>query len=154
MASQPGFLQLERGRNRLLPIVLSLEHNAEKYSFTGEYSQVKHISRDYGNSFLAQQLQSPNTIEAWYLQATYRLTPDWRVYARRDETYLDMNNKTIPLQFAQDWAVGMRYDLNAWTFSAELHKVKGTLWVSPLDTPTGSQKENWDMILLQAAWRF
>ena len=154
MASQPGYLQLERGRNRLLPIVLSLEHNAEKYSFTGEYSQVEHISRDYGSSPLAVGLQSPNTIEAWYLQATYRASPDWRVYLRRDEIYLDMNNKTNPLTFAQDWVVGTRYDLDAWTFSAELHKVQGTLWLSPLDTPTINQKENWDMILLQAAWRF
>jgi hypothetical protein len=65
-----------------------------------------------------------------------------------------MKNKTNPQTFAQEWVVGTRYDLHSWTFSAELHKVKGTLWVSPLDTPTINQKENWDMILLQAAWRF
>lgn len=157
MASQPVFLQLARGRNRLTPYVLSLEHNTEKYSFTGEYSQVKHDSRNYASSplnLLANGLQQPNTLEAWYLQATYRPTPDWRVYLRRDEIYLDKDNKTNPQTFAKDWTVGVRYDLNAWSFSAEYHKVDGTLWLSPLDTPLASQKERWDMILMQAAWRF
>jgi hypothetical protein len=56
--------------------------------------------------------------------------------------------------FSKDWTVGARYDLNAWSFSAEYHKVDGTLWLSPLDTPLPSQKERWNMLLLQAAWRF
>jgi hypothetical protein len=167
MASQPAFLQLARGRNRLTPYVLSLEHNAEKYSLTGEYSQVRHESRDYASSplnILAIGLQKPNTIEAWYLQATYRPSPDWRIYLRRDEIYLDKEDKEgtrnpNPLYpayatFSKDWTVGARYDLNAWSFSAEYHKVDGTLWLSPLDTPLPSQKERWNMLLLQAAWRF
>ena len=147
-------LHLDGGRNRLTPYVLSLEHNAEKYSLTGEYSQVKHDSRDYGSSALAVGLQRPNTIEAWYLQATYRATPDWRIYLRRDEIYLDKDNKAMPQTFAKDWTLGVRYDLNAWSFSAEYHKVDGTLWLSPLDTPLASQKQYWDMLLLQAAWHF
>lgn len=163
MALQPAFLQLARGHNRLTPYVLSLEHNTEKYSLTGEYSQVKHDNRDYGSSALAVGLQRPNTIEAWYLQATYRATPDWRVYLRRDEVYLDKDDKKGLLvspgfpgfsKFAKDWTLGVRYDVNAWSLSAEYHKVNGTLWLSPLDTPLPAQKQRWDMLLMQAAWRF
>ncbi len=154
---------LTAGRNRLTPVVLSLEHNAEKFSLTGEYSQVKHDSSRYGASPLAVALQSPNTLEAWYLQATYRPTLDWRIFLRRDELYLDKADKkgaNAPppfsgyTTFAKDWTLGARYDMNAWTFSAELHKVYGTLWLSPLDTPVTSQKAKWNMLLLQAAWRF
>ncbi len=159
----PHPLHLDGGRNRLLPYVLSLEHNTEKYSITGEYSQIKHDSRDYGSSALANGLQRPNTIEAWYLQATYRPTPDWRVYLRRDEVFLDKDDRKGLLvspgfpgfaKFAKDWTLGVRYDVDSWSFSAEYHKVHGTLWLSPLDTPLSSQKERWDMLLLQAAWRF
>ncbi len=154
---------LTAGRNRLTPAVLSLEHNAEKFSLTGEYSQVKHDSRNYGASPLAIALQRPNTLEAWYLQATYRPAPDWRIYLRRDELYLDKGDKkgaNVPppfpgySTFAKDWTLGARYDVNAWTLSAEWHKVYGSLWLSPLDTPVTSQKANWNMLLLQAAWRF
>lgn len=166
MALEPAPFRLARGRNRLTPAVLSLEHNAEKFSFTSEYSQVKHDSRDYGTSPLAMALQNPNTLEAWYLQATYRPTPDWRFYLRRDVIYLDKDDKkgaqitpprTPYMFYAKDWTLGARYNMDAWTFSAEYHKVDGTLWVSPLDSPilpVNTQSKDWDMLLLQAAWRF
>jgi hypothetical protein len=158
----PADFLLTAGSNRLTSAVISLEHNAEHFSLTSEYSQVKHATENYvGNNPLALALQSPNTLETWYLQGTWMPSPDWRLYLRRDEIYLDKEDKKgflgAPpsyINFAKDWTLGVRYDLNAWTFSAEYHKVHGTLWVSPLDTPIPSQKEHWDMILLQAAWRF
>ncbi len=155
---------LASGENRLLPFVISVEHNAEKYSFTGEYTQAKHENNGYGNSPLALGLERPNTVEGWYLQGTYRATQDWRFYIRRDEVYLDKKDKSgkknpTPLYppyilFAKDWTVGMRYDWNDWAFSAEYHKVKGTLWLSPLDTSFAGQTQDWDMFIVQAAWRF
>lgn len=158
----PADFLLTGGRNRLTPVVLSLEHNAERYSLTGEYSQVKHETSGYlGANPLALALQTPNTIEAWYLQGTWRPSPDWRIYLRRDELYLDKNDKkgllNVPpnfANFAKDWTLGARFDWNAWTFSAEYHKVRGTLWVPSMETPVASQRESWDMVLLQAAWRF
>lgn len=155
---------LASGENRLTPFVISLEHNAEKYSITGEYTQALHKNKNYGTSPLALGLERPNTVEGWYLQGTYRPTLDWRFYLRRDDVFLDKNDKygkknptvLYPpyILFARDWTIGMRYDWNDWAFSAEYHKIKGTLWLSPLDTPFSSQDPNWDLILLQAAWRF
>jgi len=160
MHYQPGTDLAMNARNRLLPIVLSVERNMEKFSLTGEYSQVKHDSQMSGSHPLVPLLERPNTLETWYLQATYRPSPDWRVYLRRDEIYLDKDDKKGLrdghgfLTFAKDWTLGTRYDFDAWSLSAEFHKVQGTLWLSPQDTPITSQKENWNMLLLQAAWRF
>lgn len=148
------------GRNRLTPLVLSLEHNAEKYSLTGEYSQVKHDSRGYGIHPVALSLQQPNTLETWYLQATYRPSPKWRFYLRRDEIFLNkedkkgLQNGLGYLTFAKDWTLGTRWDIDSLSLSAEWHQVQGTFWLSPLDTPLASQKKDWDLLLLQAAWRF
>jgi len=157
---QPGADLTMNARNRLTPIVLSVERNTEWYSLTGEYSQIKHDSMNTGTDPLVPLLKKPNTLETWYLQATWRPSPDWRVYLRRDEIYLDKEDKKGGLgglgylTFAKDWTLGTRYDFDAWTLSAELHKVQGTLWLSPLDTPLANQKENWNLLLLQAAWRF
>ena len=158
----PSDKLLTAGSNRLTPVVLSLEHNSEQFSLTGEYSQARHKTWNYiGNNPLAKGLQTPNTLEAWYLQATWRPIPDWRFYLRRDEIYLDKDDKKgfaglTPRHsnFAKDWTLGGRYDFKAWSFSAEYHKINGTFWVSPLDTPAADKRENWDMVLLQAAWRF
>ena len=157
---QPGADLTMNARNRLTPIVLSVERNTERLSFTGEYSKIKHDSMNTGTDPLVPLLAKPNTLETWYLQATWRPSPDWRVYLRRDEIYLDKEDKKGGLgglgylTFAKDWTLGTRYDFDAWTLSAELHKVQGTLWLSPLDTPLANQKENWNLLLLQAAWRF
>lgn len=156
--------ELTAGRNRVTPVVLSMERNTERFSITAEYTQAKHQTRGYlGAGPLTSALQNSNTIEAWYVQGTWRPSPDWRIYLRRDEIYLDKNDKKglggalegfEYINFAKDWTLGVRYDWNAWTFSAEYHKVHGTLWISSQDIPLTDQKEHWDMLLLQAAWRF
>jgi hypothetical protein len=156
--------ELTAGRNRVRPVVLSLERNSERFSITGEYSQAKHETRGYqGAGLLTSGLQNPNTIEAWYVQGTWRPSTDWRIYLRRDEIYRDKHDKkgqngAVPgyefINFAKDWTLGVRYDLNAWTFSAEYHKVHGVFWISSQDISLFDQKEYWDMVLLQAAWRF
>lgn len=152
---------LQGGHNRLTPFVISVEHNTERFSLTGEFSQTRHKSENYGSHPLALGIQQPNTVEGWYLQGTYRPALDWQIYLRHDEIYLDNKNKkglNAPFppsgMFAKDWTVGVRYDLNNWAYSAEYHKVNGTAWVSTLDTPFSDQKRDWEMLLLQAAWRF
>lgn len=152
------------GQNRLTPFVISAEYNSEHFSLTGEYTQARHDSKDYGSHPVALGLQKPNTVEGWYLQGTYRPTLDWTFYLRRDEIYLDNKDKTGKKNptpffppysvFAKDWTLGTRYAVDNWIFSAEYHKVRGTLWLSPLDTPYDDQKQDWEMVLLQAAWRF
>lgn len=159
------------GSSTLKPRVLSLEWNEEKWSLTGEYSLAKSVGKNYGASALAKALQDPNTVLAWYVQATYRPARAWQVFIRRDEIYLDKDDKNgrefsaktgglFPayVTYAKDWTVGARRDFGNWALSGELHAIKGTVWLSPLDTPispsNGSPEKHWRMLLLQAAYRF
>lgn len=149
------------GSSRLLPLVLSLERNTEKFSLTAEYSEVKNSGSGYG----VAAFDDSNTLLAWYVQGTYRPAEHWRVYLRRGEIYADKSDRegvrqtVVPpyTMFAKNWTLGVRHDINEWALSAEWHRVDGTLWVSPLDTPfkpVNQQKADWDMLLLQAAWYF
>lgn len=149
------------GSSRLRPYVLSLENNTERFSWTAEYSEVTNSGSGYG----VPGLDDSNTLQAWYMQGTYRPADHWRVYLRRGEIYADKTDRdgtrqnVVPphTMFAKSWTLGVRHDINEWALSAEWHRVDGTLWVSPLDTPfkpVNAQKQDWDMILLQAAWYF
>jgi hypothetical protein len=163
----PGDL-LGRGESVLRPLLLSAEWNEEKWSLTGEYEQAKNQGRNYGLG--GKGPEDPNTVEAWYLQGTYRLTPALRLYLRRDAFYFDKEDKSGAafaaanppwpghVLYAKDWVLGVRRDWKAWSLSAEVHDIDGTAWLSPLDTPilppAPPPVKNWHMILLQAAYRF
>ena len=58
------------------------------------------------------------------------------------------------IRYAKDWTLGVRKDIDRWTLSAEWHQIDGTAWLSPADTPYNQQSQEWDLLLLQAAWRF
>lgn len=152
------------GESRVRPLVLSLERNFEDFSFTAEYAEARNNGSGYG---MGGVLDQPNTNQAWYAQATWRPLPSWQLFLRRDVIYLDKNDKDgskgsaatgglipAPAFYAKDWTLGVRRDLGNWTLAAEWHRVNGTVWLSPLDLPLNAQKEDWDLFLVQAAWRF
>jgi len=153
------------GSHSLPTWVLSLEHNSEDWSFTAEYGQTTVKARDYPGS------SDDNTTEAWYVQATRRLGSGWQGYLRYDVLYFDKDDKdgsqfaSDPIiaflgfpadsRFAKDWVVGMRRDMGAWSLSGEFHRVDGNAWISMLDNPVpAAMIRKWNMLLLQAAWRF
>jgi len=162
MKYHPGAVDpFTAGQTRLPLLVLSLEHNTEHWSFTGEYSQPTVYMSGYGDP----AIEKDNTAEAWYLQATHRWGDGWQGFLRYDVFYADKDDRdgtrfsaTLPypahLRFAKDWAVGVRRDIGRWTWSGEWHHVDGTAWLSPTDTPTGDAVRKWDMLLLQGAWYF
>jgi hypothetical protein len=158
----PFTQDLAAGNHRLPLWVLSLEHNTEDWSLTAEYSQTTIKARDYG-PFISFR---DNTTEAWYVQATRRLPDGWQGYLRYDVLYLDKDDKKgiafgTPLnlpqhsRFARDWVLGMRRDIDRLALSAEVHRVDGTAWLAQMDNPAaGLLVRKWNMLLLQAAWRF
>ena len=160
---RPGAVDpLTAGESTFKPTLLSLEWNEEMWSLAAEYGQVKSISKNYGPFGAA--IEQPNTVEAWYLQGTYRINPQLQIYLRRDELYLDKDDKNgaqfagpgrpAHLKYAKDWVLGVKREWNAWALSGEIHSIDGTAWLSPLDTPILGQKGTWHMFLLQAAYRF
>jgi hypothetical protein len=148
------------GAHRLPTWVLSLEHNTEDWSLTAEYGQTGIDASGY------RRFNGQHTTEAGYVQAARRLGNGWQGYLRYDALYYDKDdrdgstfarNTRLPasLRFARDWAFGVRRDLDhnisLW---AELHHVDGTAWLALSDNPPPGMVRKWDMLLLQAAWRF
>lgn len=152
------------GDNRNQLAVLSLNHNGEYTTITAEYAQIRAKSKDYGN--LDPILNEDNTLEAWYVQGTWRFQPNWQAYLRRDVLYMDKNDKNgtkfsakVPTypphsRYSKDWTLGVRRDLGQLALFAEAHLIDGSAWLSPLDTPLANREKDWNLFLLQAAYRF
>ncbi len=152
---------LQSGKNLFRPVVLSLEHNREHWSFTAEYAETDVRSRGYGPFF-----QNPdNTVQAYYVQATWRFQPRWQAYVRHDTLYINKSDRKgrqfeihtgLPgaLLYAEDNTLGLRFDPDRhWALSMEVHRVAGMAWLTRQDNP-GVPKKDWTLLLLQAAYRF
>lgn len=153
-ATDPFF---DGGEITLEPWLLSGQWNGETLSITGEIARQKRVFE----RFLAP-INSKAYSLAYYLQGTYRVSPELSIMLRRDEFYADEDDKYGHLQaipfmaYSKDWTLGMQYLLSpAWMLSVEWHHVKGTFQLPLSDNPNlGNLKPNWDMLLLQAAYRF
>jgi hypothetical protein len=151
----------QAGTTRFRPLVLSLEHNREEWSFAAEYAETTVRSRDYGPFFPFPD----NTVQAYYLQATWRFQPRWQSYVRYDALYVSKSDKRgrkfeidtgLPahLIYSKDLTLGLRYDLDsAWSLAIEGHRVQGAASLARMDNPGYPQKD-WNLLLLQAAYRF
>lgn len=150
------------GTTRFRPVVLSLEHNREAWSFAAEYAETSVRSRDYGPFFLFPG----NTAQAYYLQATWRFKPRWQSFARYDALYVSKSdrkgrqfqiNTTLPahLVYAEDYTLGVRYDPDRnWSLSMEVHRVQGAASLARMDHLPALPDKDWHLLLLQAAYRF
>jgi hypothetical protein len=166
---QPGELppfDESAGRTTLKPWVFSLQHNREKLSFTGEYSRIEVT----GQGYTSPDLNLSNIAEGWYLQATWRPLKRWHSWLRYEQFYYDKDDKSgshyplinplleTYLGYSKAWVLGLRYDITSdLALSAEVHRTDGVGSLSPQDNPglPGSRyTKNWDMLLMQAAWRF
>ncbi len=152
------------GNHHLPTWVLSLEKNTENWSLTAEYGRTRVKAKNYNFA------NTDHWTEAWYAQATRRFGNNWQGFIRYDALYLDKDDKTgegfasDPIiaglgfkahsRYAQDWVLGVRHDIDHLALSAELHRVDGTAWLAQAENLPASQVRKWNMLLLQAAWRF
>jgi hypothetical protein len=147
------------GTVRLIPVTFSLQRNFETLTLTAEYSRA-----DMDN----ESLNVAQISEGWYAQATWRFCPDWQIWLRSEAIYFDKSNHSGSRYFSlglepylghsKAWVIGVRHDFTSQlALSAEFHRVDGVGMLSPADNPgaIGSRfTRNWDMLLLQAAYRF
>lgn len=158
----PGAVDFwQAGTTRFRPMVFSLEHNREQWSFAAEYAETTVRSRDYALFFPFPD----NTAQAYYLQATWRFQPRWQSYARYDVLHVSKSDKRgrqfevdtgLPahLVYSKDLTLGLRYDPDsAWALSVEVHHVQGAASLARTDNP-GLPQKDWNLLLLQAAYRF
>lgn len=143
--------------------VVSARYNAERYSLTSEYRFVRSEIRA---SFQGQLLsESKSSSDGGYVQADWRATPRWSLYARYDATFNDADdrdgsrgatsNADRYSQFAHDLTVGsgFRFDEH-WGLWGELHRIYGTATAPPIDNPGGANDERWTLMTVMAGYRF
>ncbi len=142
--------------------ILSAQYNGEKFSLTGEYLYQLNDFKGFGPFYPDADPDS----ESWYMQAGYRIKPNWQVYARYDESYLNTDdrkgkqNDVIGLprhqSFSKDAMIGIRWDINpSIMIRAEYHNVNGSTWLTSADNPDRSEtKQYWDIFALQLSLRF
>ena len=146
-----------------MPWLLSAQYNGQYWSFTGEYSLRETRLQGFGSLLPDMKLNGEN----YYLQTTYRFAPRWQGVMRYDVLYADKHDpdgqsfaiatgRPAHSRFAKDWTIGVRYDVTqSFMISAELHHVNGTGWLSPQDNLNSlATTQRWNMLLLQAAYRF
>ena len=142
--------------------ILSAQYNGEKLSLTGEYLYQKNNFRNFGPLYPDVE----PTSESWYLQGGYRVKPNWQVYVRYDESYLNKDDRAgksndligVPrhIGFSRDIMAGLRWDISpSIMLRAEYHNINGTAWLTSADNPDRTETERyWDLFALQLSLRF
>lgn len=144
------------------PIIFSAQYNRDKLSLTSEYA-----IRPFEQQILNSQFKRSVTGESYYLQAEYRLNPNWQAILRYDALYNNRDDRDgkkfqaatgLPahLQFAKDWTFGLRYNVtSSFLVAAEYHYVDGTAWLPIQDNPDPrDRKQRWSLFALLAGFRF
>jgi hypothetical protein len=145
--------------------VFSVRYNAERFTVTAEYSLVDNDNRltFMGAPFLHQRVKA----DSGYLQAEYRIRPQWTLMARMDGFYRDRHDRSgrdfaaanpgadRRSQFAQDFTVGVNWRPNEhWGVWAEHHWINGTATLQPLENPPPVREQRWSMLMLMAGYKF
>ena len=158
-ASTDPFYLLD-GNLSIEQLLVSLELNLDKWQFVTEVQRRNTKVKDI-------ILPNPDIIEkglGYYFQAAYNVSPEWKVYLRRDEAFRFKDDKhgseyttgVYHSTFAKDTTLGFRYSPSfEWSFAMEVHNIDGTYWLPDLENPDiASQKRYWNMFLAQVAYRF
>ncbi|MGR8952013.1 MAG: hypothetical protein ACU83V_06335 [Gammaproteobacteria bacterium] len=149
------------GRSHIRPLMFSAQYNGEKLTLTGEYDYRWNTWKGY------QTIPDRQTItESWYVQGSYQILPRWQATVRYDTIVADTDNRHgdgldrigLPnyIAFAQDWMVGLRWDISeSWMLRGEYHRVHGTIWLPQADNPDPLKTaQDWDLFGLQMSFRF
>jgi hypothetical protein len=143
--------------------IVSAQYNQEYWSFTTEALQGKTRWHNLGPIFA-----DAKTMRSFYLQLDHRLSHQWQLMLRYDQQQLDKDDPQGKAfsqrpgagpghqQYSRDWALGLRYQPDSqWDLGAELHQTEGTSWLFKQDNPDPTKlKKHWQMLILQAAYRF
>lgn len=161
--SPGGVDSLQAGEVRFRNLIVTAQQRFDTLTFTTEYGEPRGRFSGFGAVFP----DNSRTAQAYYLQGEWRFHPDWELMLRHDVFYRDKEDKSgnqfhaltgLPAHgmFARDWSLGLRWDATpSLMLRAEVHHVDGTGWLPGPDNPDFlSRERNWNMWLLQGAYRF
>ncbi|NRB38532.1 MAG: hypothetical protein HRU20_08690 [Pseudomonadales bacterium] len=166
------------GEVKQAEVYFSLEYNWENWILSGEYRWNRRQTNfpvftfpvpinpeDFAAGFVDfdLDLNIKQYGQAYYVQGKYIFNPRWNVYLRWDVVYEDKNDKDGDevvgrpgyINFAKDLTLGVLWNINAHMLAgAELHKVKGTQWLSELDNPDPfDTDEDWLLWVMTFSYR-
>jgi hypothetical protein len=145
--------------------VFSARYNAERLTITAEYATV-------GNDNLLRLggtplLQTDTTADSGYLQAEYRINPQWTVMTRMDSVYRNRNDRSgrkfaaanpgidRRSQLGHDFTIGVNWRPDEhWGVWAEHHWINGTASLQALENPPPVREQRWSMLMLMAGYKF
>lgn len=139
--------------------VLSARYNAERFSLTAEY-QLTESEGAFGAPV-------NNSSDGAYVQADYRLAPEWAAAARLDASYSNRHDRGgeqctdngAPADehrcYTLDTMVGLNWQPDRhWGVWGEFHLFDGTSIVPTIENLGRTKEPHWNLFVLMAAYRF
>lgn len=142
--------------------LLSARYNAASFSFTAEYGQRRGKTR---SNFMVPPSQKTIS-DGGYVQADWRLSPQWTVYGRLDSTFNNIHDRkghdfedaglgNRDTQFAHDLTAGVNWrSAQHWGVWLEGHVIHGLATVPALDNEGGADDNHWSLWTIMAAYHF
>jgi hypothetical protein len=142
--------------------IASAQYNQGPWSLTMEYMN-EPIEYE-GFDGIMDRVNS--TVEGYYLQGNYRVSPDWEVLMRYEEGYFDKHDRNasdiqlpgrLPYNlFTRMLTLGILWEpISNLLLRAEFSRVDGTLFLSDIENPNPyDTKRNWNMFALLFSYSF
>ncbi|VAW84358.1 hypothetical protein MNBD_GAMMA16-1924 [hydrothermal vent metagenome] len=153
------------GNVKFLLNVFSFQYDAEYWAVTAEYADRRFDFTNLGAFLPFQEING----ESYYLQLTSIITPSLNFFLRYDVLYQNRKDRDgvkiasltggatpAHTQFAKDWTVGLRWDINQlWMLRLEHHWINGTAWLPRQNNPdAATTKKDWRMLAGIVSFRF
>ena len=161
---QPGTADpLVAGKIRFTPWIFSLQYDAARWGFTGEYARRRFSYSDFGPALPNREVVGKSR----YVQFDYRPAPPWQFFTRYDvlntdeddedgENYAAGSGLPAHTRYAKDFTLGVRWDPYPYLFlRAEWHKVNGTAWLPIIENPDlFARTKDWQLVTMLVSFHF
>lgn len=153
------------GTTDILYLILSAQYSAETWTLTSEYAREPLRWQGFGPYFPDLRM----TTEGYYVQGTWRPHPAIELLLDCQEGAADRDDRNGRARaaasggqfaaasvFSRILSAGIRWDINEhWMVRAEYQRHQGAFILSPRENPDpGQLAEHWDLVAVQAVFRF
>ena len=142
--------------------IASAQYNQGPLSLTLEYMNEP---IEY-NGFMNLMEVGDTTVDGYYLQGNYRLSPDWEILMRYEEGHFDKHDRdgshvmvpgTVAYNhYARMWTLGLLWEpVENLLMRAEFSRVDGTIFLSNLENPDPMATDRmWNMFAFLISYSF
>jgi hypothetical protein len=143
--------------------VVSSQYNDGPWSLTMEYMEEPIDYTGFGGLMDV----GDTTVDGYYLQGSYRMLPDWEMFARYEESHYDKQDKDgsktsaklgLPPHnfYSKLWTIGLLWEpTDHLMLRTEFSQVDGTIFLSNLENPLpGTKQREWNLFSLLVSYSF